>query len=58
MVFWVETPKIIKKSSSNILDKIYTHSLKGYISYIKNNIIDSYPDECTLSNCYICNTCY
>ena len=52
------TPKIVNKSSYNILDKIYTHSLEGYISYIKNNIIDSYPTECTLSKGYICNTGY
>ena len=33
------TPKIINKTSSTILDKIYTHNLQGFVSYIKNTYI-------------------
>ena len=49
------TPKIINNTSSNIINKIHTHSYIGYINYIKYFIIDSYIAECNQPNCYVCN---
>ena len=47
-------PQIVNNTPSLILDKIYTHSLNGYSWYIKQYIINSYEDECSIENCYIC----
>ena len=48
------TPKIINETCPNILNKIYTHSYVGYITYIKYTFVDSYQIECNLLNCYVC----
>ena len=37
-----------------IKNKIYTHSLHGFIIYIKICLLNNYSDICTLSNCCIC----
>ena len=39
-----------------VLDKIDTHSFKGFTQYAKNYIINNYLPTCTIPNCYICNT--
>ena len=39
---------------SNILDKMYTHSLHGYSLYIKNKFLNNYNYECLTTNCYTC----
>ena len=41
-----ETPDAIKN--------IYTHSLHGFIIYIKTCLLNNNSDMCTLSQCYIC----
>ena len=38
-----------------IKDLIYTHSFKGFSSYIKHHIISSYSEYCDIINCYIFN---
>jgi uncharacterized protein YifN (PemK superfamily) len=42
-------PKLIR-------DKIHTHSMAGFIKYIKCYFIDSYEVNCTIVNCYVCQT--
>ena len=42
------TSKIINETCPNILNKIYTHSYEGYITYIKYKFLDSYQIECNL----------
>ncbi len=37
-----------------ILDKIDIHSLQGFTRYIKDYILQSYQEICTVVNCYIC----
>ena len=37
-----------------IKDKIYTHSLNGFKLYVKNEIIDKYPYDCEIRDCYNC----
>jgi len=46
--------KTSNESPARYLDKILTHSLKGFITYIKNDIINNYPITCTVTNCYVC----
>ena len=38
-----------------VLDKVDTHSLKGFTEYAKNYIIDNYSSVCTVHNCFVCN---
>ena len=47
-------PRIVNKTTPLIIDKIPTHSLQGYKSYIKNVYINSYKYECNIQNCYVC----
>ena len=39
----------------SIFNRIFTHSLNGYKIYIKNKIIDDYPVDCLIRDCYNCN---
>jgi hypothetical protein len=48
-------PKVINDTPAIILDKIDTHSLKGFANYIKFSILQSYQQTCLIVNCYICN---
>ena len=56
----VNTPEICKEHDDlvrefqNIIDKIHTHSLRGFLNYIKVFIFGNYEDHCHVSNCYIC----
>ena len=42
-----DTPQIVK-------DKLYTHSLRGFVNYAKYNCINKYHNSCAIVNCYIC----
>ena len=46
---------IINFTPSIILDKIETHSYKGFAMYTKKKILSDYSSECTIENCYICS---
>jgi hypothetical protein len=47
--------KIINETSDGILSKINTHSLQGFLFYIRTIYINSYDFNCTVNNCYICH---
>ena len=42
-----ETPKIV-------LEKVKTHSYKGFSNYAKKYLIDKYSFQCNTDNCYVC----
>jgi hypothetical protein len=42
-------PKLIR-------DKIHTHSMNGFIRYIKQYFINNYSVTCTIANCFVCNS--
>ena len=42
-----DNPQIVK-------DKLYTHSLQGFVNYAKYNFINKYQNSCAIVNCYIC----
>ena len=46
---------VVNKLKSNILDKVSTHSLQGYVLYIKILTITEYKMECVQRNYYVCN---
>ena len=48
------TPKIINDTPSIITDKIRTHSLQGFTSYIKQHFINSYTYDCNILDCFVC----
>ena len=48
-------PNLINETSSNIIDKVYTHSVNGFRRYVKKCMIQKYSDTCHIINCYICN---
>ena len=48
-------PHVINSTPNIILDKINTHSLQGFAYYIKKYMLQSYQEQCTLENCYICS---
>ena len=48
-------PLILSNTPSNILDKVSTHSYRGYTNYIKDRFIENYSMNCNIPNCYICS---
>ena len=44
-------------TSDSVIAKIYTHSLLGFSTYVKNQIIEHYNNRCTIEHCYSCR-CY
>ncbi len=48
-------PSTVNSTPTNIIEKIYTHSMEGFSKYIKQNILQSYQENCTIYNCYICH---
>ena len=48
-------PVVVNATSPEITNKIYTHSLQGFAWYIKLKTIQSYQENCTIQNCYICS---
>ena len=48
-------PSLVNQLPQCIKQKYSTHSLKGFVLYVKNHIIDQYESLCLVGNCYICN---
>ena len=48
-------PRFIETMPDSIIDKIATHSLKGFSIYAKNYLMSKYYSECHVPSCYICN---
>ena len=47
-------PHIINDTPELILGTIVTHSLRGFAYYLKMYLLQKYQNECTISDCYIC----
>jgi hypothetical protein len=50
----VVLPKVVNSTNSLILDKVFTHSLSGFTTYIKQYLIEKYLMDCNIDNCYVC----
>ena len=48
-------PVVINDLKDDILNKIETHSLYGFVFYIKRIWLNEYKTECVEQNCYVCN---
>ena len=48
-------PVVINDLKDDILNKIETHSLYGFVFYVKRIWLNEYKTECVDQNCYVCN---
>ena len=48
-------PFIVNNIPDIVKEKLITHSLNGFAKYVKQNLLQTYNDACTITNCYICN---
>ncbi len=48
-------PHSINATPAIVVEKIQTHSLRGFTTYAKQFLIQKYTDTCTIQNCYSCN---
>ena len=46
--------KTVNDTPTQIIDKMYTHSLHGVANYSKNLLINEYDERCCTRDCYIC----
>ena len=49
-------PIFINSMPTLIIDKIETHSEKGFAHYAKIKFISDYSSSCNIQNCYVCNS--
>ena len=49
-------PSIIQDTPNIITDKIHTHSINGFSMYTKRYFCDLYSTDCSIQNCYVCNS--
>jgi hypothetical protein len=47
-------PNVFNNTAKIITDKIQTHSLAGFKTYIKKYFLNNYSTICSVNNCYIC----
>ena len=48
-------PRLINNTPKNVIDKVNTHSLKGFSNYAKKAYLEAYQNTCNVQNCYVCN---
>ena len=48
-------PRIINKTNHIIVAMVDTYSYQGFVNFVKNDMIGQYIENCSISNCYICN---
>ena len=46
--------KIVNGTTTDIIDKIGTHSLYGFSLYSKNTLLENYKHRYAIINCYFC----
>ena len=51
-----ELPILVNKTSPSIIQKVNTHSFKGFCTYINIYFVDNYSTTCDILNCYSCNS--
>ncbi len=52
---WYDLPILINNVPIEIIETVYTHSLHGFAGYIKLKTLESYQENYTIINCYICS---
>ena len=46
--------KTVNNSPSSVINKITTHCLGGFITFIKIQLLQKFDSPCMLFNCYVC----
>jgi hypothetical protein len=49
---------LLNETPAAILEKITTHSLKGFSNYVKNHYLNEYVTHCEQHNCYTCRNAH
>ena len=52
---WYLLPRIINKTNHTIVTMVDTYSYQGFVNFVQNDMIGHYIENCSISNCYICN---
>ena len=47
-------PRILNTTINLITDKIATHSLRGFVAYVKVFFLNQYSLFCFIQSCYVC----
>ena len=47
-------PTLVNSTPLDLLHKITTHSIRGFSFHIKRYLINRYRDNCSNTNCYVC----
>ena len=47
-------PTLVNSTPQDLFHKITTHSIQGFSSHIKRYLINRYRDNCSNTNCYVC----
>ncbi len=50
-----DLPMLVNNIPKKNLNKIDTHSLRGFAGYIKRYYLNFYHDSCNIHHCYICS---
>ena len=48
-------PAVVDNTPNIILEKVHTHSPKGFTNYVKRYYLSQYDEVCYIVDCYICN---
>ena len=48
-------PRLLNSKQALITNKLYSHSLHGFSTYVKNIMLDEYTTTCTIDNCFVCS---
>ena len=48
-------PSTVNSTPTNIIEKVFTHSIQGFSKYVKQNLLQSYQENCIIYDCYICS---
>ena len=48
-------PSLLQKTPTLVTEKTETHSPKGFSNYAKSHFLHTYRNDCSITNCYICN---
>jgi len=48
-------PSVLATAPNCIMEKFETHSLQGFVKYVKQHLLSKYEVACTIPNCYSCS---
>ena len=49
-------PELLYDFSDDVLGKVHTHSMAGFVSHVKSHMIDRYDFDCLVPDCFVCTS--